>query len=188
MAQVIERARELLDPAAIIPRVIGRYSPLHIDHGEGIYVWDVDGERYADFTSGIAVVNTGHCHPRVVAAIQDQAARIIHAQANILAHSPMLQAAKLLTETTAPNLNQVFWTNSGAEATEGAIKLAKVATGRPAIIAFRHGFNGRTHAAMAVTSSTSRRSPIFSAARTRARLRTPISTTSRSWRRSSTSW
>jgi len=58
-----------------------------------------------------------------------------------------------LTETTAPNLNQVFWTNSGAEATEGAIKLAKVATGRPAIIAFRHGFHGRTHAAMAVTSS-----------------------------------
>ena len=60
---------------------------------------------------------------------------------------------KLLTETTASNLNQVFWTNSGAEATEGAIKLAKVATGRPAIIAFRHGFHGRTHAAMAVTSS-----------------------------------
>ena len=55
------------------------------------------------------VVNTGHCHPRVVAAIQEQAARIIHAQANILAHSPMLQAAKLLTETTAPNLKQVFW-------------------------------------------------------------------------------
>ena len=131
MAQVVERAQEILDPAEIIPRVIGRYSPLHVDHGKGIYVWDVDGERYADFSSGIAVVNTGHCHPRVVAAIQEQAARIIHAQANILAHSPMLRAANLLTETTAPNLNQVFWTNSGAEATEGAIKLAKVATGRP---------------------------------------------------------
>ncbi len=153
MAQVLERAQEMLNPAEIMPRVIGRYSSLHIDHGKGIYVWDVNGERYADFTSGIAVVNTGHCHPHVVAAIQDQAARIIHAQANILAHSPMLRAAKLLTETTAPNLNQVFWTNSGAEATEGAIKLAKVATGRPAIIAFRHAFHGRTHAAMAVTSS-----------------------------------
>src|SRR5829696_2064161 len=116
MAQVLERAQEILDPAEIMPRVIGRYSPLHIDHGKGIYVWDVNGERYADFTSGIAVVNTGHCHPHVVAAIQDQAARIIHAQANILAHSPMLRAAQLLTETTAPNLNQVFWTNSGAEA------------------------------------------------------------------------
>ena len=112
MAQVVERVQEILDPAEMIPRVIGRYSPLHIDHGKGIYVWDVNGERYTDFTSGIAVVNTGHCHPRVVAAIQDQAARIIHAQANILAHSPMMRAAKLLTETTAPNLNQVFWTNS----------------------------------------------------------------------------
>ena len=184
MAQVLERVQEMLNPAEIMPRVIGRYSSLHIDHGKGIYVWDVNGERYADFTSGIAVVNTGHCHPRVVAAIQEQAARIIHAQANILAHSPMLRAAKLLTETTAPNLNQVFWTNSGAEATEGAIKLAKVATGRPAIIAFRHGVP-RPHArgdggdvvpgegARALRAADSqrlltRRSPICSAARTRA--------------------
>ena len=151
MAQVVEQ--ELLSPSDYIPRVVGRYSPLLIDHGRGIYVWDVNGERYADFTSGIAVVNTGHCHPRVVAAIQEQAARIIHAQANILAHSPMMQAAKLLTETTAPNLNQVFWTNSGAEAIEGAIKLAKVVTGRPAVIAFKGAFHGRTHATMAVTSS-----------------------------------
>jgi 4-aminobutyrate aminotransferase len=153
MAQAVEREQELLSPEEMIPRVVGRYSPVHVDRGQGIYVWDVNGERYADFTSGIAVVNTGHCHPRVVAAIQEQAARIIHAQANILAHSPMMRAAKLLTETTPPSLNQVFWTNSGAEATEGAIKLAKVATGRPAIIAFKHGFHGRTHGAMAVTSS-----------------------------------
>ena len=151
MAQVLDR--EVLNPAEIMPRVVGRYSPLHIDHGKGIYVWDVNGERYADFTSGIAVVNTGHCHPRVVEAIQEQAAKIIHAQANILAHSPMLRAANLLTETTTPNLNQVFWTNSGAEAIEGAIKLAKIATRRPAVIAFRGAFHGRTHAAMAVTSS-----------------------------------
>src|SRR5262245_7546355 len=103
MAQVVER--EILIPEEFIPRVVGRYSPLHVDHGRGIYLWDVNGERYADFTSGIAVVNTGHCHPRVVAAIQEQAAKIIHAQANILAHTPMIQAAKLLTETTTPNLN-----------------------------------------------------------------------------------
>ena len=155
MAQVVERVTdtEVLDPAALIPRVVGRYSPLHIDHGQGIYVWDVNGDRYADFTSGIAVVNTGHCHPRVVEAIQEQAGRIIHAQANILAHSPMMRAAQKLTATLPEKLNQVFWTNSGAEATEGAIKLAKIATGRPAIIAFKHGFHGRTHAAMAVTSS-----------------------------------
>jgi 4-aminobutyrate aminotransferase len=145
-----------LDPTELIPRVVGRYSPVVVERAEGIYVWDVDGTRYMDFSSGIAVVNTGHCHPRVVQAIQDQAAKIIHAQQNILAHEPMMRAAVLLTETLPKTLNQVFWTNSGAEAVEGAIKLAKVATGRPAIVAFRGAFHGRTHAAMSVTSSRSK--------------------------------
>jgi 4-aminobutyrate aminotransferase len=142
-----------LDPKELIPRVVGRYSPVVVDRAEGIFVWDIDGTRYMDFTSGIAVVNTGHCHPRVVQAIQEQSAKIIHAQQNILAHEPMMRAAVLLTETLPKNLNQVFWANSGAEAIEGAIKLAKVATGRPATIAFRGAFHGRTHAAMSVTSS-----------------------------------
>jgi len=142
-----------LDPAELMPRAIGRYTPLVVDHGQGLYVWDVNGDRYADYSSGIGVVNTGHCHPRVVEAIREQAGKIIHAQANILAHEPMLKAAQALTATLPANLNQVFWTNSGAEATEGALKLAKIATGRPAIIAFRGAFHGRTHAAMAVTSS-----------------------------------
>jgi len=124
-----------------------------VDHGKGLYIWDTDGNRWDDYTSGIGVVNTGHCHPRVVEAIQEQAAKIIHAQANILAHEPMMKASLALTESLPENLNQVFWTNSGAEATEGAIKLAKIATGRPAIIAFRGAFHGRTHAAMTVTSS-----------------------------------
>jgi 4-aminobutyrate aminotransferase len=142
-----------LNPAEIIPRVVGRYSPVIVDHGKGLYLWDTDGVRWADFTSGIGVVNTGHCHPRVVQAIQDQAAKIIHAQANILVSEPILQASVALTATLPDSLNQVFWTNSGAEATEGALKLAKIATGRPAIIAFRGAFHGRTHAAMSVTSS-----------------------------------
>lgn len=142
-----------LDPKTLIPRVVGRYSPVTVDRGEGIYVWDLDGTRWTDFTSGIAVVNTGHCHPRVVEAIQEQAAKIIHAQQNIFAHEPMMKAAQALTETLPSNLNQVFWANSGAEAVEGAIKLAKVATHRTAIIAMRGAFHGRTHAAMSVTSS-----------------------------------
>ncbi|MCC6314108.1 MAG: aminotransferase class III-fold pyridoxal phosphate-dependent enzyme [Thermomicrobiales bacterium] len=145
--------RTALDVAALMPRAIGRYTPVFVERGEGVYVWDTDGTRFADFTAGIGVVNTGHCHPRVVEAIRDQAGKIIHAQANILAHEPMLRAAQAVTETLPEQLNQVFWTNSGAEATEGALKLAKIATGRPAIIAFRGGFHGRTHAAMAVTSS-----------------------------------
>jgi 4-aminobutyrate aminotransferase len=133
----------------LIPRVVGRYSPVTVDRGEGIYVWDTDGTRWTDFTSGIAVTNTGHSHPRVVAAIQEQAAKIIHAQQNIFAHEPMMLAAQSLTETLPNRLNQVFWANSGAE----AIKLAKVATRRPSIIAMRGAFHGRTHAAMSVTSS-----------------------------------
>lgn len=142
-----------LDPATLIPRVIGRYSPVTVDHGEGIYVWDTEGNRWTDFTSGIAVTNAGHCHPRVVAAIQEQAGKIIHAQQNIFAHEPMMRAAAALTETLPDRLNQVFWANSGAEAIEGAIKLAKIATHRSAVIAFRGAFHGRTHAAMSVTTS-----------------------------------
>lgn len=145
--------RVALDPDQILPRVIGRYTPVFVDRGKGIHVWDVDGERYTDFTSGIGVVNTGHCHPRVVEAIQQQAAKIIHAQANIFVHEPVLRASQALVATLPDSLNQVFWTNSGAEATEGALKLAKIATGRPAVIAFRGAFHGRTHAAMSVTSS-----------------------------------
>jgi 4-aminobutyrate aminotransferase len=145
-----------LDPKQLIPKVVGRYSPVFVDRGEGIYVWDIDGQRYMDFTSGIAVTNTGHSHPRVVAAIQEQAAKIIHAQQNIFAHESMLKAAVELMSTLPESLNQVFWTNSGAEAVEGAIKLAKAASRRPAIIAFRGGFHGRTHGAMSVTSSRSK--------------------------------
>ncbi len=142
-----------LDPSVLIPRVIGRYTPVFADHAEGIYVWDRDGRQYMDFTSGIAVVNTGHCHPRVVEAIQAQAAKVIHSQQNIMIHEPMLEAASELVSTMPSAIDQVFWANSGAEAIEGAIKLAKVATRRPAVIAFRGAFHGRTHAAMSVTSS-----------------------------------
>jgi len=153
VVDVVERVGTALNPAEMMPRVLGRYSPVTVERGEGIYVWDTEGNRYADFTSGIGVVNTGHCHPRVVAAIREQAGKIIHAQANIFAHEPMLRAAAELTATLPPSLNQVFWSNSGAEAVEGALKLAKVATGRPAVIAFRGAFHGRTHGAMTVTSS-----------------------------------
>ena len=152
MVQAVAPRAQLV-PEELIPRVVGRYSPVVVDRGQGCYVWDINGERWLDFTSGIAVINTGHCHPRVVAAIQEQATKIIHAQANIFAHEPMMRAAVELTATLPDSLNQVFFTNSGAEAVEGALKLAKVATGRPAIVAFRGAFHGRTHAAMSVTSS-----------------------------------
>ncbi|HAX24521.1 MAG TPA: aspartate aminotransferase family protein [Chloroflexi bacterium] len=136
-----------------LPRVLGRYSPVIVDHGEGSYIWGHDGRRYLDFTTGIGVTNTGHCHPAVVKAIQDQAAKIIHAQANILIHEPMIELMDELTSTMPDKLNAVFFANSGAEAIEAAVKLAKIATGRPAIVAFRGAFHGRTHLAMSLTTS-----------------------------------
>lgn len=145
-----------LSPSELIPRVLGRYSPVVVDYAEGCYVYDRDGRRWLDFTSGIAVTNTGHCHPRVVAAIREQAGKIIHAQANILAHEPMMQLASDLAATFPAPLDAVFFTNSGAEAIEGAVKLAKIATGRPAVIAFRGAFHGRTHLAMSLTTSRSK--------------------------------
>lgn len=86
-------------PNLLIPKVLTRYSPVTVDHAEGFYIWDTDGQRWTDFTSGIAVTNTGHCHPAVVAAIREQAGKIIHAQASILAHEPMLRLASMITES-----------------------------------------------------------------------------------------
>ena len=122
--------------------------------GEGTYVWDQDGRRYLDFTSGIGVVNTGHCHPRVVDAVREQAGRALHLQANVgFVHEPMLRLIAALREIAPPELDTFFFSNSGAEAVEAAIKLARQATKRTNIIAFQRGFHGRTVGTMSLTSS-----------------------------------
>jgi 4-aminobutyrate aminotransferase len=140
-----------------VPPVWARYTDLVVERGIGSWIETVDGERYLDYTCGIGVTNTGHAHPRVAAAIAEQASRIIHAQQNILYHKPGLELHARLPRTF-PGLRDgedagLFLSNSGAEAIEASVKLAKVATRRPAIIAFRGGFHGRTHGAMALTSS-----------------------------------
>lgn len=133
--------------------VWARYSNILVDHAEGAYIYAEDGARYLDFTCGIGVTNTGHCHPQVVAAAQAQVGKLIHGQANIVYHKPMLELVdQLLTVVPAP-LDMFFFSNSGAEAIEAAVKLARAATGRPNIISFVGGFHGRTNAAMALTSS-----------------------------------
>ncbi|WP_322800138.1 aspartate aminotransferase family protein [Thermoflexus sp.] len=130
-----------------------RIFELEVAHGEGVYLYATDGRRYLDFTSGIGVTNTGHCHPKVVAAIQEQAARLLHGQINIVIHRPVLELVEeLLTIVPAP-LDTFFFANSGAEAVEAAVKLARYATGRPNIIVFQGSFHGRTHMAMALTTS-----------------------------------
>lgn len=124
-----------------------------VDHAEGPYVYDVSGRRFLDFTSGIGVTNTGHCHPKVVAAIQDQAARLIHGQANIVYHQPMLRLIDELLPVVPAGLDSFFFSNSGAEAVEAAVKLAKHAARRSNIIVFQGSFHGRTHLTMAMTTS-----------------------------------
>src|SRR6185503_8163126 len=137
--------------------VWARYTDLVVERGIGSWVETIDGERYLDYTCGIGVTNTGHAHPRVAAAIAEQAGKIIHAQQNILYHKPGLELHERLPRTF-PGLRDgesagLFLSHSGAEAIEASVKLAKYATRRPGIIAFRGGFHGRTHGTMALTSS-----------------------------------
>lgn len=121
---------------------------------KGSYVYDIDGGKYLDFVSGIAVTNTGHCHPKVVKAIQDQAAKAIHAQVNVGMHTPMIELTKRVLDVLPKDkFDRVFYTNSGAEGVENAIKLARTYNKRQNIIAFRGGYHGRTMGTMAITSS-----------------------------------
>jgi 4-aminobutyrate aminotransferase len=133
--------------------VWGRITNIVMDHGAGSCLYDTAGRRYLDFTCGIGVTNTGHCHPKVVAAIQAQAAKLIHGQINIVFHQPMLDLVEELRPVVPSGLDSFFFSNSGAEAVEGAVKLSKHATGRPNVIVFSGSFHGRTHLTMAMTTS-----------------------------------
>ncbi len=128
-------------------------TDLQVTSGEGCRVTTADGEVYLDFTAGIAVVSTGHCHPHVVEAIREQAGRFIHAQVNCYRHDLLEPLAERLAQISPDGIDTFFYANSGAEATEGAVKLAKQATGRPNVIVFQGSFHGRTHLAMAMTTS-----------------------------------
>ena len=129
------------------------YTPIVASRAEGCYMFDQDGTAYLDFTCGIAVTNTGHCHPRVVEAIRRQAGLLLHGQVNIVIHEPLLELVHELRKIVHPSLDGFFFTNSGAEAIEGAMKLARHATGRPNIIVFQGSFHGRTVGTMSLTTS-----------------------------------
>ena len=128
-------------------------TDLQVESGHGCWVTTVDGTEYLDFSAGIAVVSTGHCHPHVVDAIQRQAERFIHAQVNVYRHDLLEPLAARLAEITPAGIERFFYANSGAEITEAAVKLARQATKRPNIIVFAGSFHGRTHLAMAMTTS-----------------------------------
>ncbi len=137
--------------------IVPTYAPnLVLERGEGPYVWDADGRRYLDFLGGIAVVQVGHCHPRVVAAIQQQAARLLHVS-NLYVNPNAPKLAQRLVQAFGVEGARVFFCNSGAEANEGLIKLARLwghDAGRYEIISMKNSFHGRTLAAITATGQT----------------------------------
>jgi 4-aminobutyrate aminotransferase len=149
------RAQELLarDHEYMSPSYT-RIYPLVCARGSGAVIEDVDGNLFLDFTAGIAVTAAGHCHPRVVAAIQDQAAELIHMSGTDFYYRPQIDLAQRLAEVApGDSPKRVFFTNSGAEALEAALKLARWHTGRSRALAFFGAFHGRTYGAMSLSGS-----------------------------------
>lgn len=144
----VARDAELISPSYT------RSYPFVMDRGEGVWAWDVDGNRFLDLTAGIAVTSVGHSHPRVVEAIREQASKFLHMSGTDFYYELQVELAERFDEISpgvAPK--RTFFCNSGAESVEGAIKLAKYATGRPRVISFIGAFHGRTMGALSVTGS-----------------------------------
>ncbi len=128
-------------------------TQINVVRGEGAYLYDAHDKQYLDFTSGIGVTNTGHCHPVVVNAIQEQSKKLLFGQMNCVIPNRSVELSQKLNELLPDPINSFFFANSGAEATEACVKLAKCATGRQNIIVFQGSFHGRTHLTMAMTTS-----------------------------------
>jgi len=153
MAPLPAPAGTPLPDRSVVPAVWSRVTTLTVERGEGSWLVTTDGDRYLDYSSGIGVTNTGHAHPRVVAAVQAQAAKLLHGQQNIVYHEPGLRLYERLRTLLPGGPWQGFLSNSGAEAVEAAVKLARVATKRPVVLVFRGGYHGRTAQTMALTTA-----------------------------------
>ncbi len=137
---------------ASVTRAAASVHPISPVKGRGSYVWDADGTRYLDWTVGIAVMNIGHSHPRVVEAVQRQAAEFQHLCFAVGMHESYVAVAERLAAIApGPSPKRAFLVNSGAEAVENTVKIARVATGRQGIVAFTHAFHGRTHMTLSLT-------------------------------------
>jgi 4-aminobutyrate aminotransferase len=143
----VEVGREYLSP------VMARYFERNWSHGDGHRLYDTDGKAYLDFATGIAVTVLGHRHPAVSAAIHTQTDRLLHLMQGMGYHEPISRLAEMVAGTLPEPLDTVFFGNSGAEVIDGALKLARRSSGRPAIIAFHGAFHGRTFGALSVTTS-----------------------------------
>jgi len=149
------RARAIIErDARTMSQNYRKDYPLVVDHAKGPVVVDADGNRYLDFAAGIAVASTGHCHPDVVAAVQRQAARLLHLCATDFYNEDVVTLAEgLARRAPGPGPWRVFFANSGAEVVEAAVKLARLRTGRPKVVAFYGAFHGRTFGALSLTAS-----------------------------------
>lgn len=145
---IIQRDADVLSPSYT------RCYPLVVSRGEGAVIEDVDGNRYLDFNAGIAVASTGHCHPAVVSAIQEQSARLIHMSGTDFYYENMVRLAEKLAASAPGGVpRRVYFGNSGTEAIEAAMKLARYHTGRSKFISFYGGFHGRTMGSLSLTAS-----------------------------------
>jgi 4-aminobutyrate aminotransferase / (S)-3-amino-2-methylpropionate transaminase / 5-aminovalerate transaminase len=148
------KSRALLTRRAqAVPRGVPAVTPIAVVHAEGAIITDADGNRLIDFGGGIGVVTTGHRHPGVVGAVRDQLDRFAHVCFPVSSYEPYIALAERLNQITPGNHpKRTFFLNSGAEAVENAVKVARHFTGRQAVVCFEHGFHGRTNLAMALTS------------------------------------
>ncbi|WP_280150950.1 4-aminobutyrate--2-oxoglutarate transaminase [Piscinibacter sp. XHJ-5] len=135
-----------------IPRGVGQAHEIFISHGRNAELWDVEGSRYIDFAGGIAVLNTGHCHPEVIAAVKAQLDRYTHTCFQVLAYEPYVELAERLN-SLAPGAfaKKTLFLSTGAEAVENAVKIARAFSGRPGIVAFTGGYHGRTLMTLGLT-------------------------------------
>ncbi|CAM3143750.1 aspartate aminotransferase family protein [Filibacter tadaridae] len=140
----------------LAPSMAKDHPNLPVVKAEGCYYYGADGKRYLDFTSGIAVENVGHRHPKVVQAIKDGADHLIHGPSGVIIYESILKLAAELQKILPPKLDNFFFANSGTEAIEGALKLAKYVTKRPYIVSFTGCFHGRSIGALSVTTSKSK--------------------------------
>ena len=149
------KGKELLSQDALfVSPSYTRIYPLVVERGSGAVIEDVDGNLFLDFTAGIAVTSTGHCHPHVVAAIKDQADKLLHMSGTDFYYQPQIDLSQRLAEGgPGKSAKRVFFTNSGAEALEAALKLARWHTGRSRAVAFFGAFHGRTYGAMSLSGS-----------------------------------
>jgi 4-aminobutyrate aminotransferase/(S)-3-amino-2-methylpropionate transaminase len=138
--------------AAAVPRGVGNAFQIYAERAENAQVWDVEGKRYIDFAGGIAVLNTGHRHPKVMARVQEQLDRFTHTCFQVLPYDTYVELAERINALVpGPTPKKTIFLTTGAEAIENAVKIARAATGRPAFIAFAGGFHGRTMMGMALT-------------------------------------